>query len=120
MSIARTTQLSAKQASSVLRRCNRILTVVVCGVFVAAGWSLVAHTGWAAARQYLGAGLSFDHWSDPLVVFGAMVLVAVAGTRLIERLWHVLVPQPVRPTRVPARAGNRLGAPRTPALPDAA
>lgn len=120
MSIPRTSKASATQVSPVLRRCNRFLTVLVCGVFVAAGWSLVAHTGWATAREYLGAGLSFDHWSDPLVVFGAMVLVAVGGTRSIERLWHVLVPQSVRPTRVPARAGDRLGSPRTPAMPDAA
>ncbi len=97
-----------------MRRLNRILTVVVCCVFVAAGWSLVSHTARAAAREYLGAGLDFDHWSDPLIVLGAMVLVAVTATKLIERMWKALFPERVRPARTPGRAT------RTPAMPDAA
>jgi hypothetical protein len=88
-----------------MRRANRILTVVVFGVFVTVGWSLLSHTGWAAAREYLGAGLDFDSWSDPLVVLAAMTVVAVAGTRLIEAAWNALFPKPVRQTA--QRAGGR-------------
>lgn len=101
-----------------MKRVNRILTIVVFGVFITVGWSLLARTEWAAVREYLGAGLDFDSWSDPLVVFGAMIVVAVAGTRLVESAWKALFPKPEK-ARIPARSAGRQ-APRTPAWPDAA
>ncbi|OFW64201.1 MAG: hypothetical protein A2135_10375 [Actinobacteria bacterium RBG_16_67_15] len=87
------------------KRLNRLLTVLVLAVFVAAGWSMVGHSAWAAARQYLGAGLEFDSWMDPLVAMGGMVLVTVTATRLIERSRRALFPKSVGPSR--ARVGYR-------------
>lgn len=86
-----------------MKRLNRILTVVVGAVLVTAGWAATAHTPWAAARTYLGAGLDLDSWWSPLVVFGALVMVAVSLTRLVERTWKALFPEPVRPARVAPR-----------------
>lgn len=92
------------------KRLNRILTVLVLAVFVVVGWSMAGHSAWAAARQYLGAGLEFDSWLDPLVALGGMVLVAVSATRLIERSWRALFPEPVRPVRSAPRTAARSSA----------
>lgn len=97
------------------KRINRILTVLVFSVFVAAGWSILGHTAWAASRDYLSAGLRFETPADPIIALGGFVLVAIAVTRLVESLWARIAPKPARvPQRVPARAAAR------PVMPDAA
>lgn len=95
-----------------MKRANRMLTIVVFGVFVTVGWSLFSHTEWAAAREYLGAGLDFDSWADPFVVFGAMTAVAVAGTRLVESAWRALFPR--RSRQSPVASKRRASAPGLP------
>jgi hypothetical protein len=68
-----------------MKTVNRVLVIVILGIAVVLGWAWVARTDWASTRDILGVGEGFEHPLEPIIKISALLLIAVTGTKLIER-----------------------------------
>jgi len=73
-----------------MKTVHQILVTVLLGIVVVLGWAWVARTDWAATRDILGVGEGFEHPLEPIIKISAMLLIAIAGTKLIERGFRYL------------------------------
>lgn len=73
-----------------MKTVNRVLVIVVLEIAVVLAWAWVARTDWASTRDILGVGDGFEHPLEPIIKISALLLVTVAGTKLIERGFRYL------------------------------
>ena len=79
-----------------MKTVNRVLVILIVGIAVVLGWAWLARTDWASTRHVLGVGEGFEHPLEPIVKIAALLLITVAGTKLIER-WFRYLREPDEP-----------------------
>ena len=89
-----------------MRTLNRTLTVLIGVVALALMWAWIARTDWGLARTLLSLGDGFDNALEPMIRIVGTLLVAIAGTRLVELTWRRLFPKPPRSSRGHTRVGS--------------